>query len=249
MRRLYNILLDDLVGSGWAQPLQHVIESPSFIGFIEALDDLYKERDIYPRKVDILRAFKLCPYNKTKVVIVGQDPYYTKNTATGIAFGVASKGVHPPTLRNIFRELQQNIMCDIPPYGGSLEGWAEQGVLLMNTALTVEAGSPGSHKDKGWEEFTNEVIRVLSQDLNSPNIFLLWGKHAQSVKAVMKDPRRMVVLEAGHPSPQSVKTFMGCKHFNEANHWLRKYGKTEIDWSRINVGAIPYGNLIRESWN
>jgi uracil-DNA glycosylase len=173
----------------------------------------------------------LTPLEDVKVVILGQDPYHGPNQAHGLSFSV-QKGVPvPPSLKNIYKELNADIGMDIPNHG-FLEGWAKQGVLLLNTTLTVEAGQAASHKGRGWEEFTDAVIREVNV-LDHPVVFMLWGSHAKA-KADMIDWKKNLVLIAPHPSPLSAhRGFMGCRHFSKANAFLTANGLSEIDWSDL----------------
>ncbi len=176
---------------------------------------------------DIFNAFKFCPYEDVKVVILGQDPYHGEGQAHGLAFSV-KKGVEiPPSLKNIYKELESDIGFE-PPAHGCLESWAKQGVFLLNTSLTVRKGQPLSHHGKGWETFTDHVISLLSQR-EKPMVFLLWGGNARSKKPLI-DRSRHLVLEAPHPSPLSAYAgFFGCKHFSKANDFLAKIGES-VDW-------------------
>jgi uracil-DNA glycosylase len=183
---------------------------------------------IYPRSADVFNALTSTPFEAVKVVILGQDPYHGVNQAHGLCFSVKPPTPPPPSLVNIFRELQGDL--GIPrPSQGSLESWAQQGVLLLNAVLTVEDGRPGSHANRGWERFTDRVIRELN-DRREHLVFLLWGAYAQK-KAAFVDRSRHLVLEAPHPSPLSAhRGFFGCRHFSRANEYLCKHNKTPISW-------------------
>lgn len=189
----------------------------------------YRTRDIFPPMNDIFNAFKFCPYEDVKVVILGQDPYHGEGQAHGLAFSV-KKGVEaPPSLKNIFKELSDDVGIATPTHG-CLEGWARQGVFLLNTALTVRKGQPLSHRGKGWETFTDHVIALLSER-EKPMVFLLWGSNARSKKPLI-DRSKHLVLEAPHPSPLSAFAgFFGCKHFSKANAFLTERGEKPVDWS------------------
>ena len=177
---------------------------------------------------DIFNAFKLCAYEDVKVVILGQDPYYGDGQAHGLAFSVKQGVDVPPSLKNIYKELESDIGFTVPSHG-CLEKWARQGVFLLNTALTVRKGQPLSHRGKGWETFTDHVISLLSAR-EKPMVFLLWGANARSKKPLI-DTSRHLVLEAPHPSPLSAFAgFFGCRHFSRANVFLAKYGEG-VDWS------------------
>lgn len=189
---------------------------------------------IYPKPKDVFRAFDMCPFDKVKVVILGQDPYHGAGQANGLCFAVNPDVALPPSLKNIFKEIESDL--GIKPlqnasgnFDGDLSRWAKQGVLLLNATLTVRASQPGSHQDKGWEEFTDAAIRALS-DQREHIVFMLWGNYAKN-KGVHIDRSRHLVLEAAHPSPFSVHNgFFGCKHFSKSNEYLRKQELSEIDW-------------------
>ena len=188
-------------------------------------------REIYPSNDNIFRALDLTPIENVKVVILGQDPYHGPNQAHGLSFSVNKGERIPPSLKNIYKELHNDIKMDTPDHG-FLEGWARQGVLLLNTTLTVERGKPASHKGRGWEEFTDAVIGQVSA-LDRPVVFMLWGAHAQAKQALI-DADKHLVLTAPHPSPFSAhKGFLGCGHFSKANAFLRNHGQSEIDWSDL----------------
>jgi uracil-DNA glycosylase len=188
-------------------------------------------KTVYPSNDNIFRALDLTPIENVKVVILGQDPYHGPNQAHGLSFSV-QKGVRvPPSLKNIYKELNADIGMPIPDHG-FLEGWAKQGVLLLNTTLTVEAGQAASHQGRGWEDFTDAIIREVN-NLSHPVVFMLWGSYAQK-KADMIDRAKHLVLTAPHPSPLSAhRGFLGCKHFSKANEFLKRQGQTEIDWSDL----------------
>lgn len=185
---------------------------------------------IYPQKEQILRAFQLTPVEAVKVVILGQDPYHGPHQANGLAFSVDKSVKIPPSLRNIYKELADD--CNIaPPLTGVLTGWAEQGVLLLNSALTVESGKAGSHRNWGWEILTDRAIQWADQDEN-PKVFLLWGAHAQEKRKFIQ---HHLVLQSSHPSPLSAyRGFLGCGHFSKANSYLKEQNRGEIHWDRAN---------------
>jgi len=200
--------------------------------FQHILDFVKKERisgkTIYPIQTDIFNALKYTPFEEIKVVILGQDPYHGPGQAHGLCFSVPPGIPAPPSLKNIFKELHDDIGFRIPQHG-CLEPWAKQGVLLLNTSLTVERGKAGSHASIGWQRFTDCVIQSLN-DHPSNLVFLLWGSHAQS-KTALLDVTRHRILKAPHPSPLSAhRGFLGCKHFSKSNQWLKKKGRNEIDW-------------------
>lgn len=184
---------------------------------------------IYPPNHETFNALQHTPFNQVKVVIIGQDPYHGAGQAHGLCFSVKPGVPIPPSLHNIFNELRDDLGITVPQHG-CLEKWAAQGVLLLNAVLSVEEGIPGSHANKGWERFTDRIIRELNERKDDL-VFLLWGAYAQK-KCTMIDRARQHVLEAPHPSPLSAsRGFFGCKHFSRANELLRKSGQPEIDWS------------------
>lgn len=192
------------------------------------LEGLYYEGEVFPPKEQVYRAFELCPIEKTRVVILGQDPYHGPGQANGLAFSV-NKGIPiPPSLYNIFEELCTDLDLPIPKHG-DLTQWAEQGVLLLNTILTVDKGKPSSHADLGWEEYTDGVIRSISS-LERPIVFMLWGNKAKAKKHLITNPMHLI-LEASHPSPLSVyKGFYGCSHFSLCNKYLESKCLSPINW-------------------
>ncbi|WP_345987334.1 uracil-DNA glycosylase [Sulfurimonas sp. HSL1-2] len=183
---------------------------------------------IYPKGADIFAAYNLTPYENVKVVILGQDPYHGPNQAHGLAFSVQRGIAHPPSLQNIFKELRDDIGCDVPQ-NGTLEAWAEQGVFLLNTVLTVRAGQAHSHKEQGWERFTDATIKALS-DGREKLVFILWGRPAQ-MKASLIDASRHHIIVSPHPSPLSAyRGFFGSKPFSRTNAYLQSAGIAPIDW-------------------
>lgn len=182
---------------------------------------------VYPHGSDIFTAFKLTPLNKVKVVIIGQDPYHGEGQAHGLSFSVLPGHKVPPSLKNIYKELKRDLNIE-PVSHGYLESWAKEGVLLLNNVLTVKAKTPGSHRKKGWEIFTDRVVDILNQE-EEGLVFILWGRDAQS-KGKNLDRSRHLVLESAHPSPFSVKNFQGNSHFSLTNEYLKKFGKKAINW-------------------
>lgn len=200
--------------------------------FQEILQAVERERSlgkvVYPKNAEVFNALTFTPLETVKVVIIGQDPYHGPNQAHGLCFSVRDGTPFPPSLQNIFKEIEADIGIP-PPQSGSLERWAKQGVLLLNAVLTVEEGLPGSHRSFGWERFTDEVIKVVN-DQKKGVVFLLWGAFAQK-KGELIDKAKHFVLEAPHPSPLSAsRGFFGCKHFSKANEILRSQGLEPIDW-------------------
>ncbi len=193
----------------------------------------YSERQIFPPSDDIFKAFHLTPLSKVKVVIIGQDPYHGDGQAEGLCFSV-HKGIDTPrSLVNIYKELHDDVGCYIPN-NGSLVKWAEQGVLLLNTVLTVRAHEAFSHRGKGWEQFTDACIRAVN-DQDRPVVFLLWGRPAGEKASLLNNPKHLV-LTAAHPSPLSAsRGFFGCRHFSKTNEFLIRHGETPIDWQIENI--------------
>ncbi len=208
---------------GWKNMLSKELNSKEFRNIIDRVEKDSQFYEIYPKKQDVFKAFNLCDYNDVKVVILGQDPYHGKNQATGLSFAVPSDHFpKPPSLKNIFSEA--NLKTD----KSSLEGWAKQGVFLLNTVLTVRKGKPLSHRGFGWENFTDVVINKLNYK-KDPVVFMLWGREAQN-KLSLIDRRKHIVLMASHPSPYSVKNYFGCDHFKQANKLL----KSPINWRKVD---------------
>ncbi|MBO4697442.1 MAG: uracil-DNA glycosylase [Lachnospiraceae bacterium] len=193
----------------------------------------YAKYTVYPAKEDIFTAFRLSPLSKVKVVILGQDPYHEPGQAHGLCFSVKPGVDIPPSLRNIYQELHDELGCEIPN-NGYLVKWAEQGVLLLNTVLTVRAHQAFSHRDIGWETFTDAVIAALNKE-DRPIVFLLWGSPAQRKAAMLNNPNHLI-LKAPHPSPLSAyRGFFGCGHFVQTNRFLTEHGLTPIDWQIENI--------------
>lgn len=219
----------------WQKPLELVCARPE----IEQLLKYLREREssgatIYPLKQNIFAALKATSFEDVKVVVVGQDPYHGPNQAQGLSFSVPTGMQIPPSLQNIFKELKNDLAIATPKQG-NLTGWADQGVLLLNAILTVEAGKPAAHAKQGWELFTDAIIEQLLKR-QTPMVFMLWGAYAQKKVAHLEqliDPRIHLVLKAAHPSPFSVTKFLGCKHFSKANCFLSKQSLTTIDWSKL----------------
>ena len=214
--------------TSWQKHLSGETEKPYFTDLQRALTLAYKNRTVYPFEENIFNAFKLTTLENIKVVILGQDPYHGEGQAHGLSFSVLDEIKVPPSLRNIYKELATNTGVDIPA-SGNLEHWARQGVFLLNSTLTVEDGQAGFHQGWGWETFTDEVIRVISQA--QPHVvFLLWGKFAQD-KACLIDDSKHLLLKAPHPSPLSAhRGFIGCKHFSQTNEYLSQYNIEPIHW-------------------
>ena len=212
----------------WKDILQAEVNKPYFYTLLENITTAYQNSTIYPTEQNIFNAFKHCPYVKVKVVILGQDPYHGKGQAHGLAFSVPEGVPAPPSLHNIYKEILNDISVT-PAISGNLTPWTTQGVLLLNATLTVEAEKPGSHQGLGWEQFTDAVIKSIS-DNKTNVVFLLWGAHANSKRAFINETKHLV-LTAPHPSPLSAyRGFFGCKHFSQTNLYLREYAQTPITW-------------------
>ncbi len=213
------------LGNSWDALLADQFEAPYYKELREFLKGEYRQHTVYPSMYDIFNALKKTPYEKVRVVILGQDPYHQPGQAHGLCFSVQKGVVPPPSLKNIYKELQAELGFEIPDHG-DLSRWAEQGVLLLNTVLTVRDSAPASHRGKGWELFTDRIIDLLNQR-QEPMVFLLWGSHARAKKERITNPAHLV-LEAAHPSPLSAYSgFFGCGHFKKVNEFLNQ----PIDWS------------------
>ena len=216
------------IGNEWDELLKDEFEKDYYLSLRSFLAKEYKEQRIYPDMYDIFNALRYTSYNDVKAVILGQDPYHGFGQAHGLCFSVKKGVKKPPSLVNIFKEIASDIGVSEPNHG-ELTDWAKQGVLLLNTTLTVREGCPNSHKGKGWEIFTDKVIELLNQR-EKPIVFILWGSNARSKKAIITNPIHKI-LETVHPSPLSAYGgFFGCKHFSQTNEFLRKNGLTEINW-------------------
>jgi len=216
----------------WAKHLSGEFEQTYFNELTDFVKKEYQEGKVYPAPKNIFRAFNLCPFDKVKVVILGQDPYHGDGQANGLAFAVDEGTRVPPSLQNMFKEIDSDLACVSLTYterSGDLSRWAKQGVLLLNATLTVRAHQAGSHQEKGWEQFTDAVIRALSLE-RAGLVFMLWGNYAK-LKGAHVDRNKHLVLEAPHPSPFSAHSgFFGSKHFSKANEYLISHHATPIDW-------------------
>ena len=221
--------IDPVIEEGWKSVLMDQFQSPYFRTLKEFLLEEKKKYTLYPPGRLIFNAFQRTPFDRVKVVILGQDPYHGKGQAHGLCFSVPPGIPHPPSLVNIFKELNSDLGIPVPAHG-NLEKWADQGVLLINATLTVRDSQAGSHQKRGWETFTNRVIAVVSQE-KSGIVFLLWGRFAQA-KETLIDESKHLILKAAHPSPLSAYNgFFGCRHFSLSNDYLIRQGKTGIDWT------------------
>lgn len=216
------------INGDWLLALQDEFKKDYYKKLFDTVREEYKTRQIFPPADDVFNAFHLTPLKDVKVVIFGQDPYHGENQAHGLCFSVKPGVEIPPSLVNIYKELQDDLGCTIPNHG-YLTKWAEQGVLLLNTVLTVRAHQANSHRGIGWEEFTDAAIRVLNAQ-DRPIVFILWGRPAQMKKAMLNNPKHLI-LEAPHPSPlSSYRGFFGSKPFSKTNQFLEQNGIQPIDW-------------------
>ena len=221
------------ITNDWQQPLEVEFKKPYYKDLYKKVLEEYRSRQILPNPDDIFNAFHLTPLKDVKVVILGQDPYHNDGQAHGLCFSVKPDVEVPPSLVNIYKELQDDLGCRIPN-NGYLVKWAKQGVLMLNTVLTVRAHQANSHRGIGWEQFTDAVIRAVDAQ-DRPIVFLLWGRPAQMKKSMLHNPKHLI-LEAPHPSPLSAyRGFFGCKHFSQTNAFLEKNGLAPIDWQIEDV--------------
>lgn len=221
--------MDVKIEQSWKEHLSKEFEKPYFSNLIEFVKSEYSSTKVYPPGKFIFNAFDKCTFDNTKVVILGQDPYHGYDQANGLSFSVNDGVAIPPSLQNIFKEIKEDLAITIPKTG-NLERWAEQGVLLLNSTLTVRAGEAGSHQKKGWETFTDEVIKRISEQKQDV-VFMLWGKYAQDKGAVI-DASKHLILKAKHPSPMAANYggWFGTKHFSQANDYLTSKGSEPINW-------------------
>lgn len=216
------------IAPSWKQHLEQEFQQPYFQQLAQFIKAAYRQGPVYPPAKAIFRAFDLCSFEDTKVVILGQDPYHGPGQAHGLCFSVNEGVPMPPSLVNIFQEVHSDVGVPMPQHG-SLERWAQQGVLLLNATLTVQARKPGSHQKKGWETFTDAVIQAVAQEKEHV-VFILWGAYAQK-KADLVDATRHLILKSPHPSPYSAdRGFFGNKHFSQTNQYLIQHGRKEIAW-------------------
>ena len=221
------------ISNDWLEPLRPEFAKPYYKQLYLKVNQEYKTYKIFPAADDIFNAFHLTPLANVKVVILGQDPYHNDGQAHGLCFSVKPGVETPPSLVNIYKELNTDLGCYIPN-NGYLNKWAEQGVLLLNTVLTVRAHQAFSHRGIGWEEFTDAVIRIVN-NVDRPIVFMLWGNPARAKKSMLTNPNHLI-LEAAHPSPLSAaRGFMGCRHFSKCNNFLVRHGVEPIDWQIENI--------------
>ncbi len=216
------------IAEDWKAVIGEEFSKPYFEELISFVKQEYATSQIFPAGRNIFRAFDKCPFNKVKVVIIGQDPYHGDGQANGLCFSVNEGVPFPPSLKNIFKEVYDDVGTPIPT-SGELDRWAEQGVLLLNSVLTVKAHNAASHAGRGWEIFTDAVVRAIAERKEGV-VYMLWGSYAQR-KGAIANPQKNLILHSVHPSPlSSYRGFFGCKHFSKANEYLRSIGKEEIVW-------------------
>lgn len=216
------------IEEGWKAQLTGEFEKDYFKSLTDFIRQEYSQHRIFPPGKEMFSAFDFCPFDETKVVILGQDPYHGQGQANGLCFSVKEGVRMPPSLVNIFKEIKDDVGEELPPHG-SLERWARQGILLLNATLTVRQASPGSHQGRGWEEFTDAVVKILS-DQKEKLVFLLWGSYAQRKGAVI-DQSKHLVLSSAHPSPFAAhRGFFGNRHFSKTNEYLKSQGLPPIEW-------------------
>lgn len=221
-------MADVRIAEDWKELLRDEFSKPYFDMLVNFVKGEYSSGVVYPSGGNIFRAFDKCPFDRLKVVIIGQDPYHGPGQANGLCFSVGEGVPFPPSLQNIFKEVASDIGTPIPT-SGELDRWAEQGVLLLNSVLTVRAHSAASHAGRGWEQFTDAVVRAIAERKEGV-VYMLWGSYAQK-KGAIANPEKNLILKAVHPSPLSAyRGFFGCKHFSQANQYLQQIGKTPIKW-------------------
>ena len=217
-----------MIGNKWDLILQDEFKKEYFENLMSFVKNEYKEKTIDPKQNEVFNAFRYTDFDNVKVVILGQDPYHGPNQAEGLSFSVSNEVLKPPSLKNIFKELESDLGIQFPK-ANSLKPWAKAGVLLLNAVLTVEEHKPTSHKDKGWEIFTDDIIKILNKR-DTPTVFILWGAYARDKKSLITNPKHLVI-ESAHPSPFSARNgFFGSKPFSKTNEFLKKNNIKEIDW-------------------
>lgn len=218
-----------MIGNTWDNLLTEEVKKDYFKELIEYVNNEYKTKTIYPKKTEVFNAFKYTDYKDVKVVILGQDPYHGPNQAEGLSFSVSNEVIKPPSLKNIFKELESDLKIPFPEHN-SLKPWAKEGVLLLNAVLTVEEHKPASHANKGWETFTDEIIKIINKK-DEPVVFILWGNYAREKKKFITNPIHYII-ESPHPSPFSARNgFFGSKPFSKTNDFLKSKGIKEINWN------------------
>jgi uracil-DNA glycosylase len=217
-----------MIGNSWDNILEEEFKKEYFKTLLEFIKNEYKNKIIYPKQNEVFNAFRYTSFEDVKVVILGQDPYHGPNQAEGLSFSVSNEVLKPPSLKNIFKELENDLGIQFPE-ANSLKPWAKEGVLLLNAVLTVEEHMPTSHKDKGWEVFTDNIIRILNTK-KEPVVFILWGSYARNKKELITNQNHLII-ESPHPSPFSARTgFFGSKPFSKTNEYLKSKGIKEINW-------------------
>ena len=220
-----------MLGNDWDELLKEEMDKEYFQKLFEFVREQYQEKDIYPKMNEIFNAFRHTSYKNVKVVILGQDPYHGENEAEGLSFSVKTGIRKPPSLNNIFKELKEDLGYEYPK-SGSLVKWADEGVLLLNSVLTVEKDKPASHRGRGWELFTDTVIKKINEK-ETPVVFILWGNYAKAKKELITNPNHLV-LESTHPSPYSASSgFFGSRPFSKTNNYLKSKGIKPIDWNLV----------------
>lgn len=221
------------IDNDWLEPLSGEFKKPYYKELYQTVIREYETKQVFPEAENIFNAFQFTPLSKVKVVILGQDPYHNNGQAHGLCFSVNPDVEIPPSLVNIYKEIKADLGCDIPN-NGYLKKWADQGVMLLNTVLTVRAHAANSHQGIGWEQFTDAAIRILNEQ-DRPLVFLLWGRPAQNKKPMLTNCKHLI-LEAPHPSPLSAyRGFFGCKHFSKTNEYLVSNGLEPVDWQIENI--------------
>ncbi len=221
------------IENDWLEPLSVEFKKPYYRELYQKVKHEYEKTQVFPDPNDIFNACQFTPLSNVKVVILGQDPYHNNGQAHGMCFSVKPDVDIPPSLVNIYQELREDLGCEVPN-NGYLKKWADQGIMLLNTVLTVRAHAANSHQGIGWETFTDAAIKILNEQ-DRPMVFLLWGRPAQNKKVMLTNPRHLI-LEAPHPSPLSAyRGFFGCKHFSRTNAYLKENGLESIDWQIENI--------------
>ncbi len=217
-----------MIGNNWDNLLKQEYQKEYFVNLMNFIKKEYKEKTIYPKQNEVFNAFRYTDFDNVKVVILGQDPYHGPNQAEGLSFSVSNDVLKPPSLKNIFKELESDLGIPFPE-ANSLKPWAREGVLLLNAVLTVQEHTPTSHKDKGWETFTDNVIKIINTK-QTPVVFILWGSYARNKKSLITNPIHYII-ESPHPSPFSAYNgFFGSRPFSKTNAFLKSKGLKEIDW-------------------
>lgn len=217
-----------MIGNKWDELLKEEYQKEYFQKLLQFIKEEYKNKVIYPKQNEVFNAFRYTDFDNLKVVILGQDPYHGPNQAEGLSFSVSNEVLKPPSLKNIFKELENDLGIPFPE-ANSLKPWAKQGVLLLNAVLTVEEHKPTSHKDKGWEQFTDDIIKIINKK-KDPVVFILWGSYARDKKKLITN-KNHYIIESAHPSPFSARNgFFGSRPFSKTNQFLKSKGIKEIDW-------------------